>query len=92
MAEITDPDLNTIVEHYEEMIEALGRYRETLEARRKRYEAEKRDPKTFASVVALNLRRIDRLEAELEREVYDLLQPLVDGTGVLASVEQGRWI
>jgi hypothetical protein len=92
MVEITDPDLNQVVEHYEEMIEALRRYRETLEARRERYEAEKRDPKTYASVVALNLRRLDRLEEELEREAYDLLKLLLDGTGVLASVDQGRWI
>jgi hypothetical protein len=92
MVEITDSDLNKVVEHYEEMIEALGRYRETLEARRKCYEAEKRDPKGYASVVANNLRRLDRLEEELEREVYDLLKHLLDGTGTLASVDEGRWI
>lgn len=92
MVEITDPDLNKVVEHYEEMVEALGRYRETLEGRRKRYEAEKRDPATYASVIANNLRRVDRLEQELEGEVYDLLKHLLDGTGTLASADEGRWI
>lgn len=92
MVEITDSDLNQVVEHFEEMGEALGRYRQTLEARRKRYEAERRDPKTYATVVANNLRRIDRLQDELEGEVYDLLKHLLDGTGTLASADEGRWI
>lgn len=92
MVEITDPDLNKVVEHYEEMVEALGRYCKTLETRRKSYEAEGRDPATYASVVANNLRRVDRLEQELEGEVYDLLKHLLDGTGTLASADKGRWI
>ena len=92
MVEITDPDLNKVVEHYEEMVEALGRYCATLEGRRKRYEAEGRDPATYASVIANNLRRVDRLEQELEGEVYDLLKHLLDGTGTLASADAGRWI
>lgn len=92
MVEITDPDLNRVVEHFEEMGEALQRYRQSLEARQKRYEAEGRDPKTYASVMGNNLRRADRLQAALEGDVYDLLQHLVDGTGTLASVEDGTWI
>ena len=92
MVEITDADLNQVVEHFEEMGEALARYRATLENRRKRYEAEGRDPKTYANVLANNMRRVDRLQQELEGEVYDLLKHLLDGTGTLASADEGRWI
>jgi len=92
MVEITDPDLNQVVEHFEEMIEAIERYRATLLARRKRHEAEKRDPKTYNFVYELNLKRMDRLQSELEGEVYDLLKALLDGTGTLASADEGRWI
>jgi hypothetical protein len=92
MVEITDPDLSQVVEHFEEMIEAIDRYRETLEAHRKRYEAEGRDPVTYARVVANNMNRAARLKEELEGEVYDLLQHLLDGTGTLASADEQRWI
>lgn len=92
MVEITDPDLNKVLEQFEEMIEALGRYRASLEERRKRYEDEGRDPAGYARVVALNIRRIDRLVQQLDGETYDLLRDVLDGSGVLASADAGRWI
>jgi DNA repair exonuclease SbcCD ATPase subunit len=92
MVEITDRDLDQALENFEQMIEALERYRASLEARRARYEAQGRDPKTYASVISGNLKRIDRLEEALEGDVYDLLRHLLDGSGVLASVDEGRWI
>ena len=92
MVEITDPDLNKAVEHFEEMVAAIERYRATLVASRESHEAEKRDPATYASVYALNLRRMDRLQEEIEGELYDLLKALLDGTGTLASADEGRWI
>lgn len=92
MVEIIDPDLNQAVENFEEMIDALDRYRETLVARRKRYESEGRDPATYARIIANNLRRIERLEAKLDGEAYDLLRDVLDGSGTLTSVDEGRWI
>jgi hypothetical protein len=92
MVEITDPDLNKVVEHFEEMIAAIERYRETLVARRDSHAAEKRDPATYARVYALNLRRVERLYEEADGELYDLLKTLLDGTGTLASADEGRWI
>ena len=92
MVEITDPDLNQALDNFEEMIEALERYRETLVARDQRYKAEERDPAGYAHVIALNLKRIDLLKAELEGEVYDLLRHTLDGSGVLASADKGEWI
>jgi len=92
MVEITDRDLNQALEHFEEMIDAVERYRATLIARRQRYEAEGRDPAGYASVIANNLRRTDRLQQELEGEVFDLLRHLLDGSGTLASADEGRWI
>ena len=92
MVEITDPDLNQVLENFEQMIEALERYRDSLEARGKRYEAEERDPAGYAHVIALNLKRADLLRDELEGETYDLLRHLLDGSGVLASADKGVWI
>jgi len=92
MVEITDPDLNQVLEHFEEMVEAIDRYRETLKERHARYKAEKRDPSTYEHVMVLNLRRLDRLQQELEGETYDLLRAALDGSGVLASADEGRWI
>lgn len=92
MVEIKDRDLNRAVENFEEMIEALDRYRKTLMALRERYESEGRDPATYARVIANNLRRLDRLQKHLNGDTYDLLRDLLDGTGVLTSVDEGRWI
>jgi hypothetical protein len=92
MVEITDRDLNQAAENFEEMIEALGRYRDALVARRKHYESEGRDPATYARVIANNLRRIDLLEKQLNGETYDLLRFVLDGTGTLESADKGRWI
>jgi len=92
MVEIKDRDLNRAVENFEDMIEALAGYRETLTALRARYESEGRDPATYARVIANNLRRLDRLENQLNGETYDLLRDLLDGTGVLGSVDEGSWI
>ena len=92
MVKITDPDLNAVVENFEAIIEALDRYRETLVARRQRYESEARDPAGYERVIAMNLRRIERLEAHLDGETYDLLRDVLDGSGTLASVDEGRWI
>jgi len=74
------------------MIEDLDSYREVLVARRTRYESEGRDPKTYQFVIALGLRRIDRLKSALEGETYDYLRDVLDSSGVLASVDEGRWI
>lgn len=92
MVEIKDRELNRALENFEEMFDALANYRDTLIARRERYEAEGRDPETYARVIAMNLRRIDTLEKHLNGETYDLLRDLLDGTGVLASVDEGSWI
>lgn len=92
MVEITDPDLNEALEHYEEMIESLERYRRTLLARRERYESEGRDPKGYEFVINLNLQRIDRLKDTLDGQAYDLLRDVLDGSGVLTSADEGRWI
>ena len=92
MVEITDPDLNQVLEHFEKMIESIERYRATLLGRRERYQSEGRDPRTYESVVANNLRRLDRLQQELEGEAYDLLRTVLDGSGTLGSADQGRWI
>jgi hypothetical protein len=92
MVKITDPDLNQVLEQFEEMIEALERYRGTLGARRARYENEGRDPKGYEFVINLNLRRIDRLQSALDGQIYDLLRDVLDGSGVLTSADEGRWI
>jgi len=92
MVEITDRDLNQVAENFEEMIEALSRYRDALIARHKDYESEGRDPTTYARVIANNLRRIDRLEKQLNGETYDLLRDVLDGTGTLDSADKGSWI
>jgi hypothetical protein len=91
MVEIINPDLNQVLEHFEEMIAAIERYRAELLKRRERYEKEARDPKTYRPI-ASNLLRLDRLQQELEGDIYDLLQQALDGSGVLASVDEGRWI
>jgi hypothetical protein len=92
MVALTNPDLQQVNDHFEQMIDALERYRATLLARRERYQAEGRDPSGYAGPIANNLKRIDRLEAALDGDVFDLLRGLLDGSGVLASVDEGRWI
>lgn len=92
MVAITDPDLQQALDHFEQMVEAVERYRTTLLGRRERYQAEGRDPRTYASVLASNLRRIDRLRQELDGEAFDLLRFVLDGSGTLRSADEGRWI
>ena len=92
MVTIANPDLQQVLEHFEQMVEAAERYRATLLALRERYQAEGRDPRTYASVLATNLRRIDRLQQMLDGEAFDLLRQVLDGTGTLGSVDEGRWI
>lgn len=92
MVAITDPDLQQALDHFEQMVEAVERYRATLIDRRERYQAEGRDPRTYASVLASNLRRIDRLRQELDGEAFDLLRFVLDGSGTLRSADEGRWI
>ncbi len=92
MVTITDSDLQQVLEHFEQMVEAVERYRATLLDRRERYQADGRDPRTYESVLANNLRRIDRLQQMLDGEAFDLLRQVLDGTGTLGSADQGRWI
>jgi hypothetical protein len=92
MVAITSPELQQVVDHFENMVDALDRYQAELEQARLRYVAEGRDPGTYASVMANNLRRITRLRQALEGDVYDLLRSVLDGTGTLASAERGEWI
>lgn len=92
MVALTDPDLHQVNEHFEQMVDAMERYRATLLSRRARYEAEGRELRTYANPIANNLKRIDRLQEALDGEVFDLLRNLLDGSGVLGSVDEGRWI
>ena len=92
MVEITNPDLNETLDNFEQMVDSLDRYRKTIVALRERYEAEGRDPKGYEFVMALALRRIDRLKNALDGETYDLFRDVLDSSGVLASVDEGRWI
>ncbi len=92
MVAITDPDLQQANEHFEQMIDAIERYRATLISRCERYQAEGRDPRTYANPLANNLRRLDRLQEALDGATFDLLRNLLDGSGVLGSVDEGRWI
>jgi hypothetical protein len=91
MVAITDQDLRQLADHFESMVDALERYRVKLIERSERYKAEGRDPAGYRPV-ASNLKRIERLQQLLDGEVYDELRGVLDGTGVLASVDEGRWI
>jgi hypothetical protein len=91
MVAIADQDLQQVAENFESMVDALDRYREKLLALRDRYQAEGRDPHSYRPVAG-NLKRIEQLQQLLDSECYDLLRTVLDGTGVLASVEEGRWI
>ena len=92
MVAIADHDLQQVVDNFEDMADALERYRATLLSRRERYQNEGRDPSGYAHPISSNLKRIERLQELLDGEAYDLLRQLLDGTGVLASVDEGRWI
>lgn len=91
MVAIVDHDLQQVVDNFEDMADALERYRATLLARRAHYQSEGRDPRGY-SPVATNLKRVERLQQQLDGETYDLLRQVLDGSGVLASVDEGRWI
>jgi hypothetical protein len=92
MVAIADPDLQHVVENFEDMVDALERYRAALLARHEHYQKEGRDPRSYARPVASNIKRIERLQQLLDGEVYDLLRQVLDGSGVLANVDEGRWI
>ena len=92
MVAIVDPDLQRVVENFEDMVDALERYRATLLARGEHYQKEGRDPRSYARPVATNVKRIEGLQHLLDAEVYDLLRQVLDGSGVLANVDEGRWI
>ena len=91
MVAITDADLLQLMDNCEGMVDALERYRAKLVADRERYQAAGRDPASYRPI-ATNLKRIERLQQLLDGEVYDQLRSVLDGTGVLGSVEEGRWI
>jgi hypothetical protein len=92
MVEITNPDLNKTLDSFEQMVDSLDRYRETIVALGERYKAEGRDPKGYEFVINLALRRIDRLKNTLDGETYDLFRDVLDSSGILASVDEGSWI
>ena len=92
MVAIADKDLQQLSENYEDMVDALERYRATLLACQERYKANARDPSSYAGPLATNLKRVERMYILLDGEVFDALRLLLDGSGVLASVDEGRWI
>lgn len=92
MVAILHEHLDLAVEHHEELIAALERYRGFLLERLDRYRREGRDPVTFERNVTMRLQRLDRLIELLDGQAADLLRWVVDGVGTLESVDEGRWI
>src|SRR5258705_574944 len=82
MVAIADQDLQQVVAHFEDMIDALRLYRATLLSRRDRYESEHRDPIGYAHPLASNLKRIERLQQPLDGRAYDAVRTVLDVTGL----------